>query len=247
MRGIQTLLIVCLGTLMLLGMARGIAGSFATSSTQPPDPGASDRSPAPGMFLVAQRSLRDPYFAKSVILLLDHDAGGSLGLIVNRKFRLRLADVAPDIETTEAEKHRLFFGGPVGMHQVVMLMRNTGPVPDAQHVAADIYFSADRQILEDMLERKKPDSELHLYLGYAGWTAGQLGIELLRGSWHLVEADTEAVFDSDSHTLWDRLIGELEPLGIEVRFDSPGDVLAAAVTGVESTLHSSRHALRPGE
>ena len=119
----------------------------------------------------------------------------------------------------EADRLPMFFGGPVGTHQVYMLLRNNEPIPDAQHITADIYFSAARPVLDEMLERQVSGSKLHLYIGYAGWGAGQLATEIEGGSWELAESDPDAIFEASDHRLWQRLIDKLEPIGIEVRLD----------------------------
>jgi putative transcriptional regulator len=169
------------------------------------------------MFLVAQRGLDDPFFGRSVILLLSHSVVGSQGLIVNQRSRWRLSDVLAGINSAQAEAYPLFFGGPLGVHRVFMLMHKAQAVPDARRVTDDIYFSDSRQTLDDMLAGKTPASKLHFYMGYASWTTGQLAVELARGSWHLVAADSEAVFGAAIDDLWERLINKLEPDGIEVR------------------------------
>ena len=176
-----------------------------------------DTEPAAGMFLVAQRGLDDPFFGRSVILLLSHSVVGSQGLIVNHQSRWRLSDVLAGIDGTQADAYPLFFGGPLGVHRVFMLMHGVQAVPSARHVIDDIYFSDSRQTLDDMLASKTPASQLHFYVGYASWTTGQLAVELARGSWHLVEADSGAVFGAASDDLWERMINTLEPDGIEVR------------------------------
>ncbi|MGD2073656.1 MAG: YqgE/AlgH family protein [Gammaproteobacteria bacterium] len=185
-------------------------------------------APAAGMFLVARRALADPYFAGAVVLLLEHGSHGTLGLIVNRRFHITLAEALPDLGLPQADQHRVFFGGPLGSHQVFMLLRGDQPVADARHVAADIYFSADRDVLDEALEKNLPGDTLHFYLGYASWTAGQLAYEITRGSWHLIPGNSSVVFDAASDRLWKRLIDELEPQGIEVRHKG-GDTLLAAL------------------
>jgi putative transcriptional regulator len=185
-----------------------------------------DKVPAAGMFLVARRTLSDPYFAETVVLLLEHGAHGTQGLIVNRRFQVSLADAVPELDEPEAEQHRVFFGGPLGSHQIFMLLRNDEPLPQTRHIAADIYFSADREVLDHALTNGTPGSALRFYVGYASWGAGQLAHEIARGSWHLIAADPAVVFDGASEELWHRLIDELEPEGIEVRLDS-GRLLAA--------------------
>jgi putative transcriptional regulator len=190
-------------------------------------PHTRDAAPQPGMFLVATRDLSDPWFAQSVVLLLQHNNGGSLGLIVNRRFQTSLSEAIPDLERPEADKHPVFFGGPLGSHQVFMLLRNQEPIPAAHHIAADIYFSADQDALDYALKQNKPADKLHFYLGYASWTAGQLAHELLRGSWHLTSGNADTVFSDTNEALWAQLIDELEPLGIEVRRTPPSQLLVA--------------------
>jgi putative transcriptional regulator len=171
------------------------------------------------MFLVATRNLMDPWFGHSVVLLLDHDDGGSLGLIVNRRFQATLSDAVPELEQPEAASHPVFFGGPLGSHQVFMLLRNDKPIPQTQHIAADIYFSAEREVLDHALQKKTPGNELHFYIGYASWTSGQLAYELARGSWHLVTGNAGVVFEDGAENLWEQLIDKLDPPGIEVRLE----------------------------
>lgn len=217
MRRIKALLIVCLGILALTGVTAGLCTFHGTASI-PALVAVSQRSePAPGMFLVAQRGLHDHYFGRTVILLLQHGASGSQGLIINRKFKLQLSDVVKDIDKEEARKHALFFGGPLGTHRVFMLMRHGDATGQTHEIASNIHFSAHRDVLDHMLEHKTPDSELRLFLGHSSWSAGQLAGELMRGSWHLAEGDSEAVFDAASNGLWKQLIETLEPDGIEVK------------------------------
>jgi len=222
MRQIIALLIVCLGTLMLTGVSRGLSGFHGTASFPALVAVPQDSEPAPGMFLVAQRGLHDRYFGQTVILLLRHGANGSLGLIINRKFNLQLSDAVEDIDKVEASKHAMFFGGPLGTHRVFMLMRQGDATDRAHQIVGDIYFSAHREVLEHLLEHKTSDSEMRLFLGYSSWSAGQLAGELTRGSWHLVEGNTEAVFDAGSGGLWEQLIDTLEPNGIEVKWGEEG-------------------------
>ena len=97
-----------------------------------------------------------------------------------------------------------------------MLVRSESPTEGMAHVADDVYISADRQVLDEALAAKKPGSELHFYIGHSGWGAGQLDFELTRGSWHVVAADTDAIFSGATNLLWNRLIERLEPMGIQV-------------------------------
>lgn len=204
------------GLLALCGFGLA-AGAIAAAGGSRPI--AAKAAPAPGMLLVARRDLPDPNFHQTVVLLTAHGAGGSVGLIVNRRTRFRLSDAMPELPHVEKVEHPLFFGGPVARAQIVMLMRREKPAGQIERVTDDIFFSADRDVLESVLARRKPASELRLYLGHAGWAPGQLGHELARGDWHVTPASAELVFADDEAALWERLIRKLDPPGLFVRSD----------------------------
>jgi putative transcriptional regulator len=172
--------------------------------------------PGPGMFLVAKRALDGSHFGQSVVYLVEHGEGGTLGLIVNRSSDVNLSEVVPDFEDKQATAHALHYGGPVGLPVILMLVRSESATEGMTHVVDDVYISSDRQILDEMLAARKPDSELRFYIGYSGWAAGQLDFELVRGDWHVVAADTDSIFSDETDSLWHRLIERLEPTGIQV-------------------------------
>lgn len=172
--------------------------------------------PATGMFLVAQRSLRGPYFQRSVVYLIEHGEHGTLGLIVNRPTNMFLTEGDANIGDSAGQNYPLYLGGPVERKQVLMLLRNPPDLPLIKHVFDNVYFSVARDVLEHLMKIGKLSSELRLYIGHSRWVPGQLDFELASNSWHLVRADTEAIFSHDIESLWDRLINELEPIGIQV-------------------------------
>jgi putative transcriptional regulator len=168
------------------------------------------------MFLVARRTLDDPHFGQSVVYLVEHGEYGTLGLIVNRSSDVSLSEAVPDIEDKQATTHALHYGGPVGLPMILMLVRSELATEGMEHVANGVYISSDRRVLDEVLAAKKPRSEVRFYIGHSGWAAGQLDFELERGSWHVVAADTDAIFSGKTASLWDRLIERLEPRGIQV-------------------------------
>lgn len=225
MQRLQACLITCL---VLLAVPAGMSGPLEAAPEAVLTGPSRDVEPAAGMLLVAQRGLADSFFRRSVILLLSHGLAGSQGLIVNQRSPWRLSDVLADIDRSRADNYPLFFGGPLAVHHVFMLMRRLPAVPNARQITDDIYFSDSRRALEDMLASKTPVDQLRFYMGYASWTTGQLQVELARGGWHLVKADAQTIFDTAGDELWERLINVLEPNGIEVRLD-PSEPCCAAI------------------
>lgn len=208
--------------LLLVWVMAGLAAPAAARPAAAPGV-----APAPGMLLVARRNLPSPGFFNTVVLITAHDAAGTLGVIVNRRTGFDAGDLLPDVAGVRAAGYPVFIGGPVAPQRVVMLLRGEPSGGNVEAVTGEISFCADREVLEALIARGKPASELRLYAGHAAWAPGQLDGELARGDWYLVGADAEAVFGEDSERLWNRLIDRLDPPGIRVRNPVPVPVAAA--------------------
>jgi putative transcriptional regulator len=209
---VQVLMAICVA----LAGESVAGGSLDPTSITPALPGTRTGEPERGMFLVARRALDDSHFGQSVVYLVEHAEGGTLGLIVNRSSDIGLSEAVPDLEDKQATAHALYYGGPVGLPMILMLVRSESPTEGMEHVADDVYISSDRGVLDEVLATKKPGSEVRFYIGHSGWAAGQLDFELERDSWHVVAADSDAIFSGKTDSLWDRLIEQLEPEGIQV-------------------------------
>ena len=209
-------MIACLCLLSAPGGTASLDSGLTPAIISPGIPGIMEREPAAGMFLVARRDLRDPHFSRTVIYLLEHGPHGAAGLIVNRPSGMKLSDAISGVREQVAARYSLYFGGPVQHDQIIMLIRNASQTRLLQHIVDDVYVSADRNVMNQLLAENKSEDELHFYLGHAGWSAGQLARELEGDSWHVVEQDTQAIFSADPENLWDRLIEQLEPDGLYV-------------------------------
>ncbi len=156
----------------------------------------------PGVLLVAPPMLQDPNFKRSVVLLCEHSGEGSFGLMLNRPLDLQLKDVLEDIAPFE---DHLSLGGPVEPNTLHFLHRFE-EVPQAIRVADDIYWGGEFEAIKDLARSGQAHGEsLRFFLGYAGWTTGQLGQEVEAGGWILAEADSSRVFPEEPFRLW-RLI-----------------------------------------
>ncbi len=221
--------LILLWTMLTCGAA---AGPLFPATMAPSLPLSANAEPGPGTFLVASRALQDPNFGQSVVYLAEHDENGTLGLIVNRSSNYNLSDAIPEVENEQSERHKLNFGGPVGRSMIFMLLRRQTPAPGMAHVADDVYISADRRVLDAALAAEKTAAELRFYIGHSGWGAGQLDFELQHGSWHVIAADSDAIFTEDTDSLWQRLIERLEPEGIQVQDRKPEPRLEVEVAAV---------------
>ncbi len=163
-----------------------------------------------GQFLVAAPAMRDPRFKESIIFMIDHDAAGAMGLIVNKTLgRGKLVDVLRGLGTPladpgpEAEKPlRLGYGGPVEIQRGFFLL-HSGEWSDAGtvRVGDGVFLSRQVGILRAMAQGQGPKQVL-LVLGYSGWAANQLEAELGRDDWLTAPADLGLIFDDDQDGKW---------------------------------------------
>lgn len=176
-----------------------------THPTQVEPPAPIGYRPQRGMFLLATPRLGDPRFAQTVVLLLEYDGTGALGLVVNRPTQLSLDDalVTPP---PESAGHFVFSGGPVEHRRLIALLRSPEEVGDAQHVFGDVYASGSMETLRLMLARDDNGADVHAYLGYAGWSPGQLDAEIARGDWIVTPADAASIFDTPPGDVWRNLM-----------------------------------------
>jgi putative transcriptional regulator len=170
-------------------------------------------SPEKGMLLVARREMPDPRFRQSVILLAAYDEAGALGLIINRKSTAKLENLVPDVRALDKQGHHVFFGGPVGLEQLKLLVRSEFEPQDAIHIVDDLFISGSHETLEQMLKLDKTPKEFRIYLGYAGWGPEQLGSEIERHDWYLHKASIEDIFSNHLDSMWRELIDLYDPQG----------------------------------
>lgn len=161
---------------------------------------------ASGVFLVASRELQDPNFRETVLLVTQPRQGPPWGVIVNRPLDRLLSEVISDHPTLKGRKDVLFFGGPVLPQGLIFLVRGSSPPKRATIVLRDAFFTGDVDFIETLLKRPDPTRGLRVYSGYAGWGPGQLQNEIERGSWHVVPADSDTLFDMDPARIWPELI-----------------------------------------
>jgi len=221
---------------MLGAVAQAVARLSACAALAVATIGAGlDRDPSqlrPGLFLYASPAQQDPNFAESVVLLVDHGPGGSLGLIVNRPTNVPLRELLGGVSGREAAELRFHWGGPVEPRAILALVRGSWASDSAHPVLPDVHLTTDLAEVRAVLAGREPGSRLRVFMGYAGWGAGQLAAEVRAGAWVLDRADAPSIFGPDISELWQRVHRILQRL--EARgSDSPlgADRLFLGVVG----------------
>jgi len=160
--------------------------------------------PARGTFLVSTSAIDKGPFHRSVVLLLSHGEGGTVGLIVNRRTDAQLSEALPNLDAAGTWPP-VFFGGPVGIEGLVVLFRSEAPPPGAEEVLDGLHYSGERGVLEKLFEEGSPHGELRLFVGHSGWGPGQLADELRNGAWDVQPADMFTLFRTEPDWLWEHL------------------------------------------
>lgn len=157
-----------------------------------------------GKFLVANPSIKDPRFSRTVILMVRHGEDGAFGLIVNRPGGI--AEIAVDADKPDGEELRLpaFYGGPVEPERAFVIHSPDYKAGDTISVTPSISVTATSGIMDDIAKGSGPKKYLYVF-GYSGWGPGQLENELRRGDWSETPIDERLVFsDHEGETVWRR-------------------------------------------
>lgn len=162
-----------------------------------------------GVLLVASPSMSDPNFHQTVLLIVEHGRGGTVGLILNRPTNVLVSEALPDFTVLKRTTHRLFAGGPVEQTQLVLLFRLTQLLPDTRQIVDRIYMGTPR-VLERIMTQPKPTETFRAFAGFAGWAPGQLEHEMLEGAWGVLPSDAFNIFDKDPAMLWPDSISRLQ-------------------------------------
>ncbi len=157
-------------------------------------------TPATGILLIADPFLKDPHFARSVVLLCEHQTEGSFGFVINKLFDQTLDELVP--ESTQ-KKIPLYFGGPVKLDTVHFLHQFPDLITDAVEIVPGIYWGGNFETAIQLINDDIIDpSKIKFFIGYSGWGSGQLDEELLQKSWLLTEATTRLVFKTGDQHIW---------------------------------------------
>lgn len=148
-------------------------------------------------FLIAMPALTESSFAGAVIYVCEHTPRGALGLVINRPTDLTLGSLFERIdlklEIAPIKDAPVFFGGPVQTDRGFVLHRPTGAYSSSMQVG-QLTLTTSRDVLQAVAEGAGP-AEMLVTLGYAGWGAGQLELEMAENAWLTVDAEAHVIFD----------------------------------------------------
>lgn len=159
-----------------------------------------------GWLLVASQKARDPGFAKTVILLVQYDRDGVVGLVLNRRSDMPMSKAFPTVKEAQSSTDPVFLGGPVGLGVLALLRAPFKAGSDMIRVLPDVQMISSKESLERNFASKTPPATFRVYVGYSGWTTSQLQGEMDADQWYALRGNGATAFDPHPDTLWSRLV-----------------------------------------
>lgn len=158
-----------------------------------------------GRLLLSTPALADPNFRRTVVLLLDHDDGGALGVVLDRPLDVPVAAVLPGWEVQVAEPGAVFGGGPVSPRAALAVAVLHPGTPAAPLGWCRMFGDTGLVDLDTPVEVVTDAvAGMRIFAGYSGWGPGQLEKEVEEGAWILVEASQDDLVTADPAGLWRR-------------------------------------------
>lgn len=158
-----------------------------------------------GKILLAEPFMLDPNFKRSAVLLCDHSKeDGSVGFILNKPLQTKIDELIEEFPEFDAD---VFFGGPVQMDTVHYLHNVGNLLEESIEVSRGVYWGGDFEKLKFLVAQDMIKSnQIRFFVGYSGWSEGQLADELSYGSWVVANMDANYVFKSEPDTLWQSIM-----------------------------------------
>jgi putative transcriptional regulator len=157
-----------------------------------------------GQLLVACPQLVDANFARTLVLMIQHNQEGAFGVVINRPIAKTIQELWREVGSSPCHSRQpVYIGGPVP--GPLMALHTTQKLGEMEPVEG-VYFAAKKPHLDQLVLSEEPSYKL--FVGHSGWAAGQLENEMRQGAWRTLPATAEYVFSTDD-TLWETVFREL--------------------------------------
>jgi putative transcriptional regulator len=190
--------------------------------------------------LVAMPSMLDNNFARTVLLLAEHNSEGAVGFVLNRPSTVPLKSMVSEIDRDIPPAIPAWYGGPIDTGTAIILHARK-PADGDTEIGTNIYLSTSGKILDSLIGeseiaiRERANGQLvhdilnpyRFLVGYAGWGAGQLDDEIRAGSWLLHAVDQDLLFNTPWSDMWTTITAKM---GI-------GKAAAASVSPVSQSAY----------
>lgn len=159
--------------------------------------------------------MSDMWFGRKVVFLCDHDEDGSLGFVLDNTTERPLRSVLADAEDWPL-KQRVAMGGPVHEDSLFFLHKLGKEVSGAMPVLPGLWLGGDFGELKALMSTGRyGDGDVRFFVGYSGWTGGQLDLEMKQHSWYVhdipLDEKLSVIFNPPQGGLWKQMLASMGP------------------------------------
>lgn len=154
---------------------------------------------ASGKLLIAQPFMQDAHFSRTVVFICEYGEEGSLGFVLNQPTMVNIGDLLPELYHPDLNVNQ---GGPVQLDTLHMLHRMHDSMGGVE-VNNGVYWGGSFDVLQEQSSDGTLNTgDIRLFVGYAGWSPGQLEKEINEGSWLITDVSQHVVFDTPPADVW---------------------------------------------
>ena len=165
-----------------------------------------------GHFLIAAKHLKDSSFFKAVVLMIEHNDDGAMGVVINHPMDVSVSTALSKHFEIAKSGQCVLAGGPV--EENALLILHNSPDYDQEHdaIVPGVFVGTSPDVFERVVEAttqdvgSEDDFQFRIYAGYSGWGAGQLEHELSRGDWFTIPASADFVFGREPYDVWEDVL-----------------------------------------
>jgi putative transcriptional regulator len=162
-----------------------------------------------GQFLVATRDLKDPNFHRTVVLMIEHNKQGAMGVVVNRPSGVTVSQALSDHFELPETEDMVFWGGPVE-EEAYFILHNSAELDTSESpIAPGLFAGSSAEVFEEVVRSAAEglsDVQFRVFAGCAGWGPKQLEGELARSDWLVCPAGRDFIFHDDPYALWQAVL-----------------------------------------
>jgi putative transcriptional regulator len=156
--------------------------------------------PGAGILLIADPFLKDPNFMRTVVFMCEHLEEGSFGFVLNKKVDYTLDHL---LAAFEGYPLPVYYGGPVQMDTVHFIHQYPDEIPGGSEVMKGVFWGGNFEVLSMLIKNNQIDiNKIRFFLGYSGWSGGQLNSELEEKTWLTATATRKLVFHKNPDEIW---------------------------------------------
>lgn len=160
-----------------------------------------------GNVLISEPFMNDFYFRRSVILMIDHNEEGSLGVVINKRLATPFNDIVQGFPEFKAD---VYLGGPVETDRIFFIHTIGEMIPDSHKISSGLYWSGNVNALKAMIKMDLIKAhEVRFYVGYAGWAEGQLHNELKANTWLVGKFTTKELLRTMPSKMWSSFVNKM--------------------------------------